>query len=112
MPETPETEVELSTVASTIDLRNAVIETLVANQHRVTRTVRRWAIAGFLVLALGVGLCLYGVHLIRVTQNQHSPIVTCQTRAVDGLLKDVPLAFAGDKNPADYSKIPATCGTS
>lgn len=102
----------LPTVADAIHLRDAVIETLDAGQHRTLRTVRRWAIAGFLVLALGVTLCLYGVHLIRVTQNQHSPIVACQTKAVNGLLKDVPLAFAGDKNKADYSKIPATCGTS
>lgn len=99
----------LPTVTDAIDLRDALIETLVENQHGVLRMVRRWLIAGFLVLAVGVALVLYSVGLIRTTQNQHSPIVVCQTKAIDGLLKDVPLAFSGDKTRGDYAPIPSHC---
>lgn len=99
----------LPTVSDAIDLRDALIETLIENQHGISRMVRRWLIAGFLILAVGVALVLYSVGLIRTTQNQHSPIVICQTEAVNGLLKDVPLAFEGDKNRSDYAPIPAHC---
>lgn len=102
----------LPTVPEAIELRTAVMLTLQDQQKRLVRTVRRWVIASALVLLVFGSSTLYAVHLVRITQNQHSPIVVCQSEAVNGLLKDVPLAFAGDKNPADYSKIPKACGVS
>lgn len=109
MGEEPEQTPELPTVASTIELRDSMILTLVDQQHRVLRTVRRWLVAGFLVLALALGIGLWGIGAIRHTQNAHSPIVACQSKALNGLLKDVPLAFAGDRNVHDYARIAPHC---
>ena len=108
MADTP----ELMDVPKTIELRDAVFNLILEEQHRSRRMIRNYLIAGFIVLVLAVSCTLVGVGLIRHTQNEHSPIVACQSKAIDGLLKDVPLAFAGDKNAHDYSKIPHNCGVS
>lgn len=33
----------------------------------------------------------------------------CSQKAINGLLQDVPLAFVGDKNAADYATIAKAC---
>lgn len=103
---------ELPTVADAIELRNAMILTLVDEQARMRRSVRRWLIAGFVVLCLVLGTVIWFVQDIRSTQVSRGQTVLCQTKGVDGLLKDVPLAFAGDHNRGDYAKIPHGCPVS
>lgn len=96
-------------VPEVIDVRNSVMDMLEKNNKRVLRMVRNWLIAGIFVVSCIASASLWGVWLIRHTQEQHSPTFTCQTHALNGLLKDVPLAFAGDKNPKDYAKIEKKC---
>ena len=46
---------------------------------------------------------------IRQTQLHNTQVAACQDKAFNDILKDVRLAFAENKNPADYLRAPAKC---
>lgn len=53
-----------------------------------------------------------GQQVVRNTQSevdQIKAVLICQSKAFDGLLQDVPLAFTGDKRVGDYAKIQKHC---
>lgn len=49
---------------------------------------------------------------INTTASQVTEILKafhCDQRALNGIIQDVPLAFAGDKNKGDYAKVDKMC---
>lgn len=73
---------------------------------------RRVALALGLALTISVGTNVYGAVTsgqIRSTQVSNTEVNHCEERSFDAILKDARLAFAGDRNAADYSKAPKKC---
>jgi hypothetical protein len=72
----------------------------------------RVAVALAVALLISIGSNIYSaaiVHEIRSTQNSNTPITACLDKAVNGLLKDVPLVFSGDKDIHDYTRVASHC---
>jgi hypothetical protein len=73
---------------------------------------RRVAAALGIALMISVGSNVYSAvttGVIRNTQLANTHINQCQVRTFDAILKDARLAFAGDKNAADYARAPESC---
>lgn len=81
-------------------------------EKRMSLIWRRAAIALGLGFIISIGSTIYSSNLvneIRTTQNANTARSVCQAQSLDALLKDVPLAFGGDRNVHDYTKIPKSC---
>lgn len=73
---------------------------------------RRIAAALGLALLISVGSNVYNAtltNMIRATQVGNTKTNQCEVKTFDAILKDARLAFAGDKNAADYAKAPKEC---
>jgi hypothetical protein len=74
--------------------------------------LRRFTVFMIVVALIVGGSSLYNsftVHQVRTSQITNTSRNDCELRALNGLLKDVPLAFVGDMNAADYSKVIKKC---
>lgn len=71
------------------------------------RFYRRALIAAALAIAIMVGTVIYGdstLNTINQRGRQNQVILMCVVRSQNGIIRDVPLAFSGDKNANDYAK--------
>jgi hypothetical protein len=108
------------TTGEAISLQNQIVVALLDHQQKVRAQIRHWLMLGTLVLGLGVGYVAWTAHQIRDTQTQNVTkqveadknqrnASACQLRAMNALLRDVPLAFSGDRNPKDYAPVVKHC---
>lgn len=83
-----------------------------ATQKYQLRIWHRVALGLAAALTVSVGTTAYSanlVHEIRSTQVANATVAQCQVKTFDAILKDVRLAFAGDKKASDYAKAPRSC---
>ena len=81
--------------------------------HSMTRRILIVAVS-FVLLLTALTVVFYTSEY-NTTQANHADIthleakISCQNQAFNKILKDVRLAFANDKSPADYAKAVTKC---
>lgn len=84
------------------DLNQRVLNLVITSQDRLHKMVRRWLIAGLLVVALGVGYVAATAHQIRTTQITNTNRSNCQDTAFNRAFGDLNLAFHKAKTGYDF----------
>jgi cyanate permease len=93
-------------------------EAKAAKQVIVDLTAQMWKRVALMLAAVLLAVLVLFVWQLQIARNTNATVTTirnvqktntmrsdCQLVAFNGIIKDIPLAFSGDKNPNDYSKV-------